>query len=159
MLPKGLKPGIVTTLVLLISVAMLLVNLVMFAGLRKELLHSRIDNALTLMAVAAPQLIDNQTREVPGNLTSAMDEADAGCLLIINQLGETIIIFGNNCEAESRMRRKADNSMATGEPDYAFHGRRSGGVLPGMKNLLVSYPFRTPDNIRHAADLQLSLDS
>ncbi|MBU0480983.1 MAG: HAMP domain-containing protein [Proteobacteria bacterium] len=159
MFSRGLKPGIIVNLVLLITAAMLLVDLVMFGTLRQELMKSRLVSGTALMVMARPLLADNTGTFSAPSLAEAMKETEASCIMLVNSSSEIVSISGRDCSASSALQSQAHKSLVTGLPGSSLIGKTWGILWPGSKSMVVSSPFKDSGNLLKSVAVELSLRS
>jgi C4-dicarboxylate-specific signal transduction histidine kinase len=158
MYPRGLKSSLIFNLLLVLSGAMLLSDLVMLGAARQEQLRERLNTGQTLLAAAAALSAGPDVQGLGNQLSVILDEAEAGCLKIFDRSGNPIA-DQSVCNNDALLRQAALGTIASGLPAGAVSGGGLGLLWPGKSSLLVTRPLLHGNQVVGALAAELSLFS
>lgn len=158
---KGLKINIILNLLLILSAAMLLVDLVMVGSARRELLRARLETGHSLLAAIGPAVNEDLSGAAlaGSQLEMILDEASATCFTVVSAAGEALFTGGEECSRSERLQKEARQALFSGESISSFAGLTRGIIWPDRKSLMVSRPYLKNEKIAGALGVVLDLES
>lgn len=156
MYPRGLKSSLIINLLLVLSGAMLLIDLVMLGAARQEQLRERLKTGQTMLA-AVGVMAAGEFRSLA--FTELLAEAEASCLKIFDRAGYPVSVLGGACTDDTALRQAALETLASGLPAGSVG---DGGVRlfwPGKTTLVVARPLPANNREGGAVVAELSLAS
>ncbi|MEN8142192.1 MAG: ATP-binding protein [Thermodesulfobacteriota bacterium] len=160
MYPRGLKTSIAVNLLLVLTAAMLLTDLVMIGITRQELTRARVREGVSLLSAVAPILLSGRpdTGVSSFQLMGMLNDISANCIQVTDSEGGGVFVSGPDCESVALLNSGAGRVIETGKTDISFNGVTRGLVFPDSKNLVVSHPLFDEKRPIGAASIELRLD-
>lgn len=159
MSPRGLKSSLIINLLLVLSGAMLLIDLVMLGAARQGQLRERLKTGQTLLAAVAALTDGPSSQASDRTLAELLVEADARCLRVFDHLGHQVSSLGAACSNDTLLRQAALGAISSGLPAGSVSGGGMGFFWPGRSSLLVSRPLVFGNLALGASVAELSLAS
>ncbi len=156
---RGLKTGLIANLLLVLTGAMLLIDLVMIGSSRRAQLSERLATAQTLLG-AAQVLGRVEGDPAPVQLVDLAREAEGGCLRYLDATGAIRASRGDRCRTEDPELRTASlQAFRSGHQSAVVTGGLAGLFRPEGDTLIVARPWFSGDRKIGVLTAELSLAS
>jgi len=156
---RGLKSSLIINLLLVLSGAMLLIDLVMLSAARQEQLRERLKTGQTMLAAVGALTDGELLAFAPSQFADLLGEAEAGCLKIFGPGVQPLVNFGSACSRDELLRQAAQEAISAGLPVGSLSGGDLGFFWPGKNLLIVARPVLFGNRKVGAIGAELSLAS
>jgi len=141
MFTRGLKSSLIVNLLLVLTGAMLLIDLVMLGAARQSQLRERLRTGQTLLASVSAMAGGQALPLSSPVLAGILAEADAGCLKRFDASGNLLSELGLMCEDAVGLKREALKALVLGQPLGVVGADGPGFFWPGQSVLVVCRPL------------------
>jgi signal transduction histidine kinase len=157
MYSHGLKSSLIINLLLVLSGAMLLIDLVMLSAARQEQLRERLKTGQTLLVGVAALSAEQGGEGHIDELNKLLVESEARCIKVFDRGGNPVYSLGAVCNNDALLKQAALVGISSGLPAGSVSGGGVGYLWSGKSSLIVSRPtiFRNREVGAIVAELSL----
>jgi signal transduction histidine kinase len=156
---RGLKSSLILNLILVLTGAMLLIDLIMTGASLRGQLNERLVTGETLLSGVLALTGEEPPAQASPYLAEMLLAAKADCLVDLDASGRLLISLGGVCRESDRLRAEGMKALSTGERSAAVNGGLPGLFRPGGTTLIVARPRFEGGAKNGAVAVELSLAS